>query len=83
MLKKKDEPITVVRSTPHRDDHPVEHQFVSLHGELMRARDEVDSICMSKGLDNVRAKQVASSTWGEAPAFDVYERLQGEKDETW
>lgn len=66
-----DVPIAIIRRAPDGDDGAVEHDLVALHGELVRARDEVERVVVCEGLRDVAAEEEAGAARGEAPACDV------------
>ena len=64
-------PVAVVGRTPDGDDRLVEHELVALHRELVRTRDEIDSVPVREHLHDISAKEIAGPAWGEAPADDI------------
>lgn len=66
-----DVPIAIIRRAPDGDDGAVEHDLVALHGELVRARDEVERVVVREGFGDVAAEEEARAARGEAPACDV------------
>lgn len=64
-------PIAVVGRRPHGDERLVEHVLVALHHELMRSCDERNVVGAVELVDDVAAKQEASSTRAQAPAVDL------------
>lgn len=66
-----DVPIAIIRRAPDGDDGAVEHDLVALHGELVRARDEVERVVVREGFGDVAAEEEAGAARGEAPACDV------------
>lgn len=66
-----DVPIAIIRRAPDGDDGAVEHDLVALHGELVRARDEVECVVVCEGFGDVAAEEEAGAARGEAPACDV------------
>lgn len=64
-------PIAIIRRAPDGDDGAVEHDLVALHGELVRARDEVERVVVREGFGDVAAEEEAGAARGETPACDV------------
>ena len=63
-------PIAVIRRAPHRHEQPVEHVFVALLDELVRARDEAQRVDVVELLRDARAEEPARAAWGHSPVFD-------------
>lgn len=64
-------PIAIIRRAPDGDDGAVEHDLVALHGELVRARDEVECVVVREGFGDVATEEEAGAARGETPACDV------------
>ena len=61
-------PVAVVWSRPDGDEAVIEHDFVSIHHELMRSSNEIDLVRLIECLGDIATKQVPSASrndvWG-------------------
>ena len=64
-------PITVIWCTPDSDNRPIEHHFVTLHGQLMCSSNQIYSVVVDELFRDVSAKEISGTSRGDAPSFDV------------
>jgi len=64
-------PITVIWGAPDGDYGSIEHQLVTLHGQLMCSSDQVYGVIVDESLRDVGAEEISGTSRGYAPSFDV------------
>lgn len=55
-------PVAVIWRAPHRNDGLVKHELVSVHGQLMCSRDEVNSIIVRKRFCDIGAEEITRTS---------------------
>jgi len=67
----RDGPVTIIWGTPDGDNCSVEHHFVTLHGQLMCSGNQIYGVIMDELFGDVSAEQIAGTSRGYAPSFDI------------
>jgi len=67
----RDAPVTIIWRTPDGDNCPIEHHFVTLHGQLMCPGDQIYGVIMDELFGDVSAEEISGTSRGYAPSFDI------------